>query len=68
MRKELPKFFEQILNITEPWYIEKIEQQDDIITCIRTSKKVQSLNTTVNIIQCIRYGSKKVEALNSIPI
>ncbi len=27
MRKELPKFFEQILNITEPWYIEKIEQQ-----------------------------------------
>jgi hypothetical protein len=27
MRKELPKFFEQILNITEPWYIAKIEQQ-----------------------------------------
>jgi len=29
MRKELPKFFEQILNITELWYIEKIEQQGD---------------------------------------
>ena len=31
MRKELPKFFEQILNITEPWYIEKIKQQGDTI-------------------------------------
>ena len=31
MRKELPKFFEQILNITDPWYIEKIEQQGNTI-------------------------------------
>mgnify|MGYP001007984765 FL=1 len=26
MRKELPKFFEQILNITDPWYIEILKR------------------------------------------
>jgi len=27
MLNELPKFFEQILNIQEPWRIEKLEQE-----------------------------------------
>lgn len=27
MRNELPKFFEQILNVNDPWEIEKITQQ-----------------------------------------
>lgn len=31
MKKELLKFLEQILNITEPLYIEKIEQQGNTI-------------------------------------
>jgi transposase len=39
MRKELPKFFEQILNITEPWYIEKIEQQGNTINIYVDFKK-----------------------------
>jgi hypothetical protein len=26
MRNELPKFFEQILNVNDPWEIEKITQ------------------------------------------
>ncbi|WP_103066128.1 hypothetical protein [Petrotoga olearia] len=39
MRKELPKFFEQILNITEPWYIEKIEQQENTINIYVDFKK-----------------------------
>jgi hypothetical protein len=39
MRKKLPKFFEQILNLTEPWYIEKIEQQGDPINIYVDFKK-----------------------------
>lgn len=39
MRKELPKFFEQILNITDPWYIEKIEQQGNTINIYVDFKK-----------------------------
>ena len=38
MRKELPKFFEQILNITDPWYIEKIEQQEATYILINSKR------------------------------
>ncbi|MDN5346353.1 MULTISPECIES: hypothetical protein [Petrotoga] len=39
LKKELFKFFEQILNITEPWYIPKIEQQGDTINIYAEFKK-----------------------------
>ncbi|WP_158248365.1 MULTISPECIES: hypothetical protein [Petrotoga] len=39
MRKELPKFFEQILNITELCYLPKIEQQGDTINIYAEFKK-----------------------------
>jgi len=39
VRKELPKFFEQILNITEPVYTAKKEQQGDTINPYVNFKK-----------------------------
>lgn len=39
MLNELPKFFEQILNINEPWKIEKIEQEKNIVHIYINFKK-----------------------------
>jgi len=49
IKKELPKFFEQILNITESGYIAKREQQRDTNYIYVNFKKMQSSNTMVNI-------------------
>lgn len=49
MRKELPKFFERILNITEPGYIAEIKPQGDTINIYMDFKKGQSSTKTVNI-------------------
>jgi len=59
MRKELPKFFEQILNITEPWYIAKIEQQGNTNNIYVDFKKGAKCYTAINI-RSIQYRSTHI--------
>ncbi|MDK2906373.1 MAG: hypothetical protein PWQ66_334 [Petrotoga sp.] len=49
MRRELPKFFEQILNITEPDDIAKIEHQRDTINIYVDVENEASSSTILNI-------------------
>ncbi len=50
MRNELPKFFEQILNVNDPWEIEKITQQLNEIHIYIDFKKELNLNMVANTI------------------
>ncbi|WP_041534135.1 hypothetical protein [Petrotoga mobilis] len=49
MRKEPPKFFEQILNLTEPGEISKIEHQKDIINIYVDFENEAISSTILNI-------------------